>query len=185
VLLFPTCRHVQYLGYFLFGLSRIKVSSSIVNFLEQCLPVYAALACACITALESSTTAIFCLFVKFVSTDAMAYLWFFNFLGLGASLLFSFVCVESPKWLLMQGRAREAVDNLNYIASVNKDIRAIFSSRHRLQVFDPTEVKLVLNEEEAAKFQKPDMEASLSSMMSSDCHGPPRQKTASKMKASA
>ena len=32
----------------------------------------------------------------------------------------SFLCAESPKWLLLQGRREEAIKSLNFIAKVNR-----------------------------------------------------------------
>ena len=41
-------------------------------------------------------------------------------LHIAGYLLVTGLCVESPKWLLLQSRRKEAIDALNYIAKVNR-----------------------------------------------------------------
>ena len=74
--------------------------------------------------LNATPVAVTALYFLFVSRD-----WFMLNLGavlLGfAALLVSLFCPESPKWHLINGRRKEAIDCLNYIGKANGRLHPI------------------------------------------------------------
>ena len=60
-----------------------------------------------------------CLYFLYVSKNWVYLSLFFCFLSYLA-LALAFICPESPRWHLVNGRSVEAIDTLNKIAEMNK-----------------------------------------------------------------
>lgn len=65
------------------------------------------------------------LYFIFVSQDWAPLIMSIYFIDVAASLVILFLCSESPRWLLMQGRRQEAIQSLNFIAKVNGSTKKI------------------------------------------------------------
>ena len=64
----------------------------------------------------------------FISRDWKPLIQVYMYCSIAGYLLVSALCVESPKWLLLQSRRKEAIDALNYIAKVNRSPNRISAS---------------------------------------------------------
>jgi hypothetical protein len=77
------------------------------------------MACTIMNIWDGLPMAVFCIYAMFISDD-----WFYinlvmYVLAIVGLLGVIFVLVESPKWLLINGRREEAITNLNYIGRIN------------------------------------------------------------------
>ena len=107
------------IGFVLFGLSSLKNSLSYVYLFEFMHSKDKSFACSAINFADVSGAAIAGTFWLFVKKD-----WFPLYVGIVAvsGLAYLYIMVlnlESPKWLLLQGRTKEAIAVLNYIAWFN------------------------------------------------------------------
>ena len=82
-----------------------------------------------------------CIYFLYVSKNWVYLSLFFCFLSYLA-LAVAFICPESPRWHLVNGRSVEAIDSLNQIAKLNKVPGRIHSSA--VFVEDPTAVQAPL-----------------------------------------
>ena len=78
-----------------------------------------------INLVDFSNAAIAGCFFLFVENDWYALYSIWVALSAAAYLTLLCFCTESPKWLLMQGRTKEAIDSLNYIAWFNGSVHRI------------------------------------------------------------
>ena len=106
-------------GFFLFGFSSLKNSLTYVYLFEFMHSNDKSFACSCINFADVSGAAIAGLFFLFVEKD-----WYPLYVGTVTvtTIAYMFVLIiylESPKWLLHQGRTEEAIYVLNYIAWFN------------------------------------------------------------------
>ena len=61
-----------------------------------------------------------CAYFMYVGNDWYPLILGYTILGVVSFILITFLCPESPKWLLLQGRTDEAIKSLNYIAWFNR-----------------------------------------------------------------
>ena len=106
-------------GFFLFGLTSTKNSLSYVYLFEFMHSRDKSFACSCINFADVAGSAVAGCFWLFIQKD-----WFPLYVGTVAVSTLAYFCVlamslESPKWLLLQGRTEEAIVVLNYIAWFN------------------------------------------------------------------
>lgn len=66
----------------------------------------------------------------FISRDWQPLIYTFFYVHIAGYLLVTALCPESPKWLLLQGKRKEAIDALNYIAKINRSPNRISSSTY-------------------------------------------------------
>ena len=104
--------------FFLMGLTQIKVGVSYV-WLSECVGfTYKSSAFTLINIFDGMTMAVVCVYYMWVSADWSWLCIFFTGLSYLAMAL-AFVCPESPKWHLVNGRTAEGIQALNIIARIN------------------------------------------------------------------
>ena len=104
--------------FFILGLSQIKNSVSYV-WLTECVPLpYKSTAIIAISLVDAVPMGVTCFYFMYISKDWF-YLSFFMLMLSVAATLLAFVCPESPRWLLVNGRRTEAIQALNKMAAWN------------------------------------------------------------------
>ena len=104
--------------FFLMGLSQLKVGVSYV-WLSECVGFqYKSTAFTLINMFDGMTMANVCLYYMFISVDWFWLCLFFCLLSYIATLTI-LICPESPRWHLVNGRSREAIEAFNRIAEMN------------------------------------------------------------------
>lgn len=76
-------------------------------------------ACSFLNAFDTSTILVTCVYFQFISRE---WFWLYLVMTVLASMSFLILMVfvpESPRWLLGQGREKEAIDVFNEIAKIN------------------------------------------------------------------
>ena len=100
------------------GLSQIKNSVSYV-WLAECvsMPMKPA-AYTYINIIDAIPMAVFCAYVSYIDKNWLS----INMYALGISYLaffLAFLCPESPRWYLVNGKRKKAIKTLNYMAKFN------------------------------------------------------------------
>ena len=119
VLLFVPNLLVRSICFFVMGVANLKNSQSYV-WSSECVPFSRkAHAFTVINVFDASPPLLTGLWYIFIGRD-----WFLVYaitVVMGYSALFlGFICPESPRWLLLNGRQKEAIDALNKIARWNR-----------------------------------------------------------------
>ena len=109
---------VNWAMFFLSGLSQIKIVCSYIYLSECTSSLYKPASFTYINIVDAAPLMITCLFYMLVSPNVMILPWVFTVLSY-AAVFASFLCPESPRWLLVNGRSQEAIAELNKIASMN------------------------------------------------------------------
>ena len=107
------------IGFFIFGICKSRNMMTILFNMENCPSQGAPKSLALIFSVDSSSPLYYCLFVLVISKNTYNLFYFINALGITAFITFALVIKESPKWLILKGRNKEAVDAINYIARFN------------------------------------------------------------------
>ena len=97
--------------------------------IESCESKYGALASSYILVIEVSSLWFTCFFLRFISNNAFVVLAIFNIIGLLSCVASLVIFYESPKWLVMKGRNKEAIDVINKIAQFNRSISHPLNSK--------------------------------------------------------
>ena len=117
-MLFSANFYVRTAMFFLMGLSQLKVGVSYV-WLSECVGFqYKSTAFTLINMFDGMTMANVCLYYMFISLDWFWLCLFFCLLSYVATLTI-LICPESPRWHLVNGRKREAIEAFNRIAEMN------------------------------------------------------------------
>ena len=118
VMLLTTSFWVRTAMFFLFGLAQIKNSVSYV-WLSECVNYeHKPTAFTMINVFDSMPMVVVCLYYRYISSDWFYLCFVFAVLTYIATLVL-FVCPESPRWHLVNGRTSEAIQTLNYMARMN------------------------------------------------------------------
>ena len=119
IIIFLPNYSARLLGYTLMGLMCAKNSVCFTWLFELVNKDHKSYASCAVSMLEFATGIIGGAYFLFVSRDwaPLVKVWFY--IALACFVLLSTFCPESPKWLLLQGRVKEAIDSLNYIAKFN------------------------------------------------------------------
>ena len=83
-----------------------------------------------------------CFYFMFISKNWVHLSLFFCILSYVA-LIIAFICPESPRWLLVSGRSREAIHELNNIGRMNR-IPGPLIPADTLFVEDPTNLQAII-----------------------------------------
>ena len=130
------------------GLSQLKNSASYV-WASECVPLSnKPLAFTMINVFDAFPIPFLCLYFAFVSKDWYP-LQFYVLLLSYFSFVLTFLCPESPRWLLVNGRTKEAIEVLNYIARWNGNLQRIADDAQFVE--DPTTHGGAVAPEEARK----------------------------------
>jgi len=107
-------------GYSLMGFLSAKNALTCAWTFEFVLNKHKGCTSTCIILLDLAVTIVGGVFFLFISRDWK--LLMYSFFGAGALgfTAVSLLLPESPKWLLLQGRKAEAIEALNYIATINR-----------------------------------------------------------------
>ena len=103
------------------GVLHLKLTICFVFMTEIMPESHRSLAISLITAFDSGTLMVICIYFKFFSRDVQAFYEFFFYLGVVFTLVLIVVVPESPSWLIVkQGpNSKDAIDVLNYMAWFN------------------------------------------------------------------
>ena len=104
---------IKALGYFINGAARSRYSICLSICVESSESKYGALASTYIFGIDCASLCLTCLFFRFVSNDAFIVLSIFNVFGLVACVTSFLTFHESPKWLVLKHRTKEAIDVIN------------------------------------------------------------------------
>lgn len=105
--------------FFLSGLSQIKNSVSYV-WASECTSIeYKPRAYTMINVVDAFPMVFTCFYFMFISKNWIYLSIFFNVLTYVGNAA-AFICPESPRWLLINSRSKEAIKVLNDIAKMNK-----------------------------------------------------------------
>lgn len=107
-------------GLFLMGAMAAKNGLAYTWAFEIVQNAYKPCANSTVNMLEFMCFIITGIYFLFISRDWKPLVYMFFILHIFGYLLVSVVCVESPKWLLLQGRRRDAIESLNFIARMNR-----------------------------------------------------------------
>lgn len=123
--------------FFVAGLSQIKNTCSYVWLSESTSKPYKSITFTYINSFDALPFVFTCLFYMFVSKNWIILPAIFCGLSYVAFIL-AFFCPESPRWLLVNGRSKEAIVELNKFAKINGAVTTIPS----IAVFveDPTNI---------------------------------------------
>jgi len=110
---------IRFAMFGLSGVSQIKNTVSYVWLSECTSNLYKAQAFTVINVFDALPISITCLYFLFVSKNWMPLSLFFCILCY-ISLIVSFACPESPRWHLVKGNSKKAIDALNQIARINQ-----------------------------------------------------------------
>ena len=80
---------------------------------------YKSRAFTCINIFDAMPMVVTCSYFMFISKNWVHLSLFFCVLSYVA-LIIAFICPESPRWLLVSGRSRDAIDELNKIGRMNR-----------------------------------------------------------------
>ena len=117
-IMFSTNFYVRTIGFYLMGLSQIRNSLSYV-WASECVPLpKKSLAFTVINLVDAIPVGVTCLYFWFISKDWYT-LNFYQLLICYAAFLGVFLCPESPRWLLVNGKSTEAIKVLNWMAKIN------------------------------------------------------------------
>ena len=123
------------LAFFGMGLSQIKNSVSYV-WASECVPLpQKSLSFTIINLIDALPMAVLCLYFLFISKD-WYYINFYVTLTGYVALMFAFICPESPRWLLVNGKSKEAIKVLNYMSKFNGNLERIPNNTQFVE--DPT-----------------------------------------------
>ena len=117
MLFFPNY-YLRLIGFFGIGLSQIK-NSTAYNWLSESVSLQKkSTAYTLINIVDSVPLLVMCLYIMFVSTNWFHLNFWMVIIGYSALVVLAF-CPESPQWLIVTGRRREAIRVLNGISRCN------------------------------------------------------------------
>ena len=90
-----------WVGFFLMGVSKSKQSTSMNYGTEQMHSSRSVYNTITYMVIEITSQSVLCLYLLFVSRDAIAYLWFWNIVGIISTILAIFYLNETPQWFIM------------------------------------------------------------------------------------
>ena len=124
LILLSNSMFVRTICFGLMGLATLKNSVSYV-WLTECVPESRKPAAFCfVSVFDAVPMAVFCFYISYIDKSWQSINLIMVALGYIA-LLLAFVCPESPRWHLVNGRTKEAIDILNYISEFNKKTERI------------------------------------------------------------
>ena len=130
------------------GLSQIKNSVSYVWLSECTSRPYKTRAFTIINIVDAFPIVFCCLYFMLISKNWLYLPLFFCVLSYIA-LFAAFICPESPRWLLVNGRTDDAIAELNKIAKMNKSQMTIPTSA--VFVEDPNSLQQALENQASEK----------------------------------
>ena len=111
---------VRLFGFCLMGFMCSKNSLCITWLFEFMVKKDKSIANTSLNSFDNATGLFGGLYFLFISKHWFPLAIFFFILGTVAYLVLIFFCPESPKWLLLQDRRKDAIKALNFIAAVNR-----------------------------------------------------------------
>lgn len=122
---FGTTIEEKSVGLFLQGFLHLKIMVSYAHMFELTDESNKPFCSLCINTFDISSVSTQGLAFFFLTRDATSYMEFMWYLGTAATFLYLLVVPESPRWLFLQHRHSEAINNLNYIAWLNGSSKRI------------------------------------------------------------
>ena len=118
---------VRTIGYGFLGISGTAKDTITYVWLSECVPTHLkSRAYTSINFLDATSMGVFCAYVAYVDKDWMG----INLIVLALAylaLILAFICPESPRWFLVNGKREEAIRALNYMAKFNGKTNRISS----------------------------------------------------------
>ena len=106
-------------GLILYGVAQLKQSVVYVWATELAPAKNSTGVTVSLTCFDAGSLAFICTYFLLISKDWFPLMFFMTMLSTASFLVCLFVLPESPIWLLNQGRAKDAIDVLNYIGKWN------------------------------------------------------------------
>ena len=110
---------VRGLCFGVIGMCSTAKNSITYVWLSECVPKhYKSRAYTSINILDAVSIGVFCAYVSYIDQNWLT----INLIVLGlayVAVFLAFLCPESPRWLLVNGRREEAIRTLNYMAKFN------------------------------------------------------------------
>ena len=127
--------YVRMAGFYLMGLSQIRNSVSYV-WASECVPLpKKSIVFTIINLVDAIPVTVTCLYFRYVSKDWYT-LNFYQLVICYIAFIAMFMCPESPRWLLINGKSAEAINVLNHMAKMNGSSNPIPSDAKFVE--DPT-----------------------------------------------
>ena len=117
--LFSQSYFLRCVRFFLQGLCYIKVITCYIILKDICVSKYDSLMSILTIARDYSVIGVFCITMVVISRDAILYLNVVNILNIASFIVFAFISVESPAYLISKGKHQQAIQCLNYISKFN------------------------------------------------------------------
>jgi MFS family permease len=119
VIIFSTTYYGKLAGYILYAASNTKISLSFLIIFELVESSKKPWCCTIVNTLDTMTMVVFGFYLLFISKNWFPLCFSFLIIDCVALVVFAWAIPETPKWLLINGKIDDAIDNLNYIAKFN------------------------------------------------------------------
>lgn len=124
ILLYWPNYYAKCFAYLILGVGRLKDSQCYV-WLSECFPFrLKSTAFTIINIVDASPMFVTCAYIYFVSRDIRTINEIVYYIVV-AALLLTVICPESPRWLIVNGRRKETIATLNYLAKYNGSTKRI------------------------------------------------------------
>ena len=120
IIIFVPIYTVRLVGFAMMGFCQLKNSVSYVWLFDLVENKHKSIVCGIMNAFDNITMTILCLYFKFVSKEWSYLFYLLEVLGVLSYVTLMVWVPDSPKWLLLNGRKKEAIAAFNTMAIVNR-----------------------------------------------------------------
>ena len=119
IIIFCPSYSMRMLGFIIYGIGNTKNSVCYIWLCELMETRHKSSACSVLNTFNSATIAIFGLYVLFISRDWFYIIFFMYLLGVISWFIILLMIPEAPRWLLINGRTKDALTSFEHISSLN------------------------------------------------------------------
>jgi len=120
IIIFVPVYTVRLVGFAMMGFCQLKNSVSYVWLFDLVETKHKSIVCGIMNSFDNITMTVLCLYFKFVSRHWTYLFYLLETLGVLSYIVLMLCVPDSPKWLLLNGRKKEAIAAFNYMAIVNR-----------------------------------------------------------------